>query len=283
MSVHPVQLATFKGGSTTYFNSSLFFPETVRDNVVRLYAFVRIADNYVDQVPQDIAGFISLRRKFEEAVGGHPSGDIIVDDFVKLSDEKSFDASWTTAFLHSMELDLTKTRYETIDETLDYIYGSAEVIGLFMAKILGLNDKAAHAARMQGRSMQMINFIRDIAEDNGLGRTYLPMSETSLPDLTENNARQSPDEFRRFLRAQIDRYLGWQSEASSGYRYIPQRSLIPVKTASDMYNWTARRIRRDPFVVFERKVKPRTSRIVFQVLYNWLSARGLEYYRKEPL
>jgi phytoene synthase len=261
----------FKAGSKTYFNSSLFFPRHIRDDVFVLYGFVRVADDYVDAIPQRADEFERFADRYHRAADGTPSGDVIIDSFVELALRKGFQRDWVDAFLHSMRLDLTKSVHRTIEETLEYIYGSAEVIGLFMARIMGLAREADHAAERLGRSMQMINFIRDIAEDNELGRIYLPIGESTLPDLREETVRAHPEEFTRFLTAQLDRYRGWQSEAEDGYRYIPGRYLVPIKTASDMYNWTAAQIEQDPFVVYSKKVKPARTRIMAKVLQNFVA------------
>jgi phytoene synthase len=268
MRATPLHREVFKAGSKTYFNSSLFFPADVRDDVFVLYGFVRVADNFVDAIPQQPDQFHAFVDTYRRAAGGETTGDTIIDTFVDLAREKEFDPAWTDAFLHSMELDLVKSRYETIDEMLEYVYGSAEVIGLYMSRIMGLDRRADDAAMMLGRAMQVINFIRDIAEDNTLGRIYLPIGESSLPDLGEATARTNAAEYRRFIRAQLERYQSWQAEAERGYEYIPRRYLIPIKTAADMYNWTAEQIAEDPFVVFRRKVKPARPRIVARAARN---------------
>lgn len=257
----------FRRGSKTYFNSSVFFPAHVRRDVFLLYAFVRTADDYVDAIPQDGAGFRAFRASYAQALAsGVPSGDLVIDSFLDLARRKAFAPAWTTAFLDSMEADLDKSRYDSLEETLTYIYGSAEVIGLFMAAIMDLPREAWPAARALGRSMQYINFIRDVAEDNTLGRRYLPLGDSGLPDLQEATARAQPEAFQAFMRQEAERYLAWQAEAEAGFRFIPKRSRIPVMTASRMYNWTARQIRRDPFVVYRRKVKPAKIRIVGSIL-----------------
>ena len=263
----------FRSGSKTYFNSSLFFPPDVRDDVFILYGFVRVADNYVDAVPQQPEEFHRFVERYRSAVAGTVTGDVIVDSFVDLGRRKSFEDRWTDAFLHSMELDLSKKVYRTVEETLEYVYGSAEVIGLYMARIMGLDAASEHAAGMLGRAMQFINFIRDIDEDNGLGRTYLPIGEAGLTDLREETARAHPQEFVRFIHSQLDQYRVWQSEAEEGYRYIPGRYLVPIRTAADMYNWTAGVIAADPFVVYRRKVKPSRGRIMARVLRNLVARR----------
>lgn len=305
MQIEQVHYDTFKSGSKTYFNSSRFFPEEIRRDVFYLYGFVRKADDFVDAVPQDRDGFYRFvdqyRRALEKTSGGSVveagspeasgtagqgirgtrkdepnsglrSGDPIIDRFVELGRRRNFDPAWTEAFLRSMELDLFKREYNRLDETLEYIYGSAEVIGLFMSQIMELPSEAHYSAGMLGRAMQYINFIRDIDEDVKLGRRYLPLAGTSLESLEFDYVRDHIAEFRLFHHEQIGLYMGWQREAERGYHFIPYRYLLPIKTAADMYIWTARRIERNPMLVYERKVKPPKSRIVMQGLFNAIAA-----------
>ena len=192
-----VQARVFKAGSTTYFNSSLFFPRKMRADVFALYGFVRVADDLVDAIPQDAVGFARFVARYRAARVGTPAEDPIIDDFVALAQRLDFDPAWTDAFLASMEADLTKRIYRTEEEALEYIYGSAEVIGLFMAKIMRLPEESHPAARMLGRAMQFINFIRDVAEDTELGRRYLPLERGGAPllalDWAQSDERQLLD------------------------------------------------------------------------------------------
>lgn len=262
---------TFRTGSKTYYNSSRFFPPAVRRDVYILYGFVRVADNFVDSVPQDVSGFESFVTRYRRAVRGAVTGDEIIDSFVELAKRRAFDQDWTEAFLRSMRMDIEKSVHATLAESLEYIYGSAEVIGLFMARIMELSSAAERSACMLGRAMQFINFIRDIDEDNRLGRIYLPISESSLADLSRREADANPREFHRFIGTQLERYMEWQGEAEAGYSLIPRRYRIPIKTAGDMYKWTGEQIRQDPFVVYQRQVKPARARIVFSGLFNALT------------
>ena len=272
------QAQVFKAGSTTYFNSSLFFPPAMRAEVFALYGFVRVADNFVDAVPQEAEAFRRFVARYRAARAGTPADDAIIDDFVALARRLEFDPVWTDAFLASMEADLTQRFYRTEAEMLEYVYGSAEVIGLYMAKIMRLPAEAQFAAQRLGRAMQVINFIRDAAEDAGLGRRYLPLERDGVrlldvPDdwlPSREWAQAHPAEWTAFLRGHLERYAAWQAEAEAGYRFIPRRPRTAVRTAGDMYNWTARKIAADPFVVFARQVKPKKARIVAQALWNGL-------------
>lgn len=268
--------AIFKAGSKTYFYSSLFFDVATRNEVSILYSFVRVADNFVDQVPQDVAGFSRFCEQYRQALAGRPSGDPVIDSFCSLMSQRCFEPAWVDAFLYAMELDTTKSRYEELDEVIEYMYGSAEVIGLMMARILKLPEASLPAAQLLGRAMQYINFIRDISEDRTFNRIYLPqraLRKFGLTDLSENYVFENDkkDAFCELIREQLEIYLQWQRQAEAGFRYIPYRYLIPIKTASEMYKWTARTIARDPLVVFDRKVKPTVSRIVMQAGRNALT------------
>ncbi|WP_304225538.1 phytoene/squalene synthase family protein [Gracilinema caldarium] len=295
------QKATFQHGSKTYFNASRFFPPQLRERVYTLYAFVRRADDFVDAQPQDAAGFYRFRACAEQALGINlrqsaqalslerasqgfqkpapdepapeeptPEDRAVIDAFVALGRTVGFDPAWTVAFLDAMEADLTKQNYDTLNECLTYMYGSAEVIGLFMSRCMELPEAALEPARLLGRAMQYINFIRDVSEDRTLGRRYLPLEGESLEVTEPLWAQKNPERFAAWLRYHLSRYREWQQGAVLGYRFIPYRYRIPIMTAADMYWWTAEVIEKQPLVVFQRKVKPSKKRIFVQFFLNIL-------------
>ena len=263
---------TFKKGSKTYFYSSLFFPKHIRIKVFILYAFVRTFDNFVDAIPQEEKEYFAFKELYLKAKKDGIAEDTppIIAHFVELEKEQNFPREWVDDFFNSMELDLHKKEYNTLDETINYCRGSAEAIGLFMSSILGLSEKAYPAAIMLGRAMQHINFIRDIAEDITLGRRYIPLEGSSLPSLEKEVVEQHRDAFIELMKTQREHYLKWQQEGEKGYKYIRKRFLIPIKSAADMYLWTAKQIEKDPFIVYRKKVKPSKLRIVWTVIKNMI-------------
>ena len=263
--------STFHQGSKTMFYSSLFFPKKVRNDVFVLYGFAKRVDDLVDSLPQDQAGFYKFKQKYEQTQRGISTGDVMIDSFAELAQRKNFDPKWTEAFLDSMEMDLTKKTYYTLDATLEYVYGAAEVMGLYMVNILDLNKNAYNFSKYLGRALQWINAIRDISEDLEFGRSYIPMSDLEqyeLESLDYHYTKQHPQRFSEFIKSQISRYCHWQETAEKGYRYVPKRYLICVKTVSDMYNWTAEQILKNPFIIYNRKVKPLIIKILITVLEN---------------
>lgn len=264
----------FRKSSKTYFMSSLFFPPNIRNDVSVVYAFVRTFDNFVDKTSPDIQQFNEFKKDYYHTRGGILSGNGLVNLFHRLEKKYCFDSRWTDAFIQSMENDITIQLYSSLKDLEKYMFGSANVIGLYMAALLNLPKKSYYYAEMLGKSMQFLNFIRDIDEDLQLGRTYFPQNELhsfGLKTLRVEETSKKSEQFKAFMRQQLDRYAIWQKEAEQGFAFIPSKYLIPIKTASDMYKWTAKMIKQDPFIVYKKKVKPSALRISLQGMLNTFS------------
>lgn len=258
----------FQKGSTTYFYSSIFFPKKVKEQVFTLYAFVRVADNFVDCIPQQKGAFLSYYQETKDVFEGKISENKIITDFVTLCDEVGIEFLMVESFLKAMEADLYKKSYKNFKELEEYMYGSAEIIGYFMAKILRLPDISVKYAMLQGKAMQLINFIRDVKEDLSLDRIYMPLEDLERFKIKIDNINQNEDSFNNLIKYEIERYFDIQQKAEIGYKYIPYRYKIPIKTASDMYNLTAQIIYNNPQTVFVRKVKPTAIKVILQIIRN---------------
>jgi phytoene synthase len=181
------------------------------------------------------------------------------------------------AFFISMEKDLNGDKYNTLEDTLGYIYGSASIVGLILAKILKLPTIAYPYAEKLGKSFQYINFIRDIYEDLELNRMYFPKEDLTrfkIKSLDCSSKDFDEGKFVIFMNYQIDRYEKWQKEAEKGFKYIPKQLLVPIRTASDVYKWTAKQIRKNPMLVYQKKIKPSGVRVWLTGIRNlWLEWR----------
>lgn len=259
----------FKQNSTSYYYSSLLFPRDVREDVFKLYSYVRKIDDFVDDLPQEKD---KLERYRELTVKNWESGQTdekIVNYFLEVARKNDFEKEWAKSFLNSMEMDTYKEEYETMGESLEYIRGSAEVIGLMMVRILELDEQAERYAELLGRSMQYCNFLRDIEEDRKLGRRYLPgekLEDYGIESLEKEKIDE--DKFEEIMREEIDRYFEWQREAEKGLKYIPYRVRVPVILSSRIYKYTAKKIREDPMRVFDEKVRPSKPEIFKQLIFS---------------
>jgi 15-cis-phytoene synthase len=271
----------FKSRSHTYYWGAMFFPKRVRADVLRLYSFLRVADDYVDVLPPQAEKFRALRAAWQAAqhddafdTARLPADTVdarVIKNIVAVARKYQFEPAWIEAFWRAMAADLEGRRYRTLADSLEYVHGSAEVVGLMMFRVLGLPPVAYAAAQMEGRALQWVNFIRDAAEDISLGRCYFPEEDLracGLPAFTHEAARAHPEAFARLVHLEIARYQDWQSQAAAGLHHIPGRLRPAIQTAGDMYGWTAQRIAADPLVVLEGPVRPGKRRILARGLRN---------------
>jgi phytoene synthase len=165
----------------TYYLATLLLPPWKRPYVHALYGFARYADDIVDTGPaaSRAAHFDAWAGQvLETLASGEVHHDEVTMALAHTLRRWDIPLAHVEAFLGSMAADLTVTHYRDHDDLKKYMYGSAAVIGLQMLPILGpLCDEAYPRARAMGEAFQLTNFIRDVAEDLGRGRVYLPASD----------------------------------------------------------------------------------------------------------
>jgi phytoene synthase len=156
----------------------------------------------------------------------------------------------------SMEMDLTVTRYETYEELMTYVYGSAVVIGLEMLPILGYSDpRAIEAATALGTAFQLANFIRDIDEDIERGRIYMPLNDLARFGVSEEMLlqRKLTPEITEALKYQIARVRDLQATAEAGIQYLDPISRPCIRAASELYCGIVDEIEANGYDVFTKR------------------------------
>ncbi len=188
--------------STSFGMSTNLLSPRIRRDIRNLYAMVRIADEIVDGTA-DAAGITDVAAALDayeaqilKAPGVRFHTDPVVHAYAQTARRCRFDDEHVAAFFRSMRRDLTQTEYT--DESLeDYIYGSAEVIGLLCLAVFYAEEELSestraeleHGARSLGAAFQKINFLRDLREDTqGLGRSYFASSAQRLDDAAKDES-----------------------------------------------------------------------------------------------
>ena len=253
----------------TYFLATLLLPKAKRPFVHALYGFARYADEIVD----DLASELSIEEK-AEALSNWGNG--VLADLKKGTSEdhvgralidtvKRFDIPHEhfEAFLHSMTMDLTVQEYETYEDLLEYVYGSAAVIGLEMVPILGpLHNDAFEAAKKLGIAFQLANFIRDVDEDLDRGRVYLPIKELAQFGVTREmlEERVLTPEIVEALKFQIARVRQLQAEAAPGIAMLEATSRPCIEAASTLYCGIVDEVEKIGYDIFNQRAKTSTGR-----------------------
>jgi phytoene synthase len=255
----------------TYYLATLLLPKEKRPFVHALYGFARYADEIVD----DLASELSVEEKAEvlstwgngvladlkKGTSQDHVGRALIDTVNRFNiPHEHFDA-----FLHSMTMDLTVQEYENYEDLIEYVYGSAAVIGLQMVPILGpLHKDAFHAAEKLGIAFQLANFIRDVDEDLERGRVYLPLKELGQFGVTREmlEERILTPEIVEALKFQIARVRQLQDEAAAGIKMLEASSRPCIEAASTLYCGIVDEVEKIGYDIFNHRAKTSTVRRV---------------------
>jgi len=253
----------------TYYLATLLLPKAKRPFVHALYGFARYADEIVD----DLASELSIEEK-AEALSTWGNG--VLADLKKGTSQdhvgralidtvNRFDIPHEhfEAFLHSMTMDLTVQEYESYEDLIEYVYGSAAVIGLEMVPILGpLHNDAFEAAKKLGIAFQLANFIRDVDEDLDRGRVYRPLKELGQFGVTREmlEERVLTPEIIEALKFQIARVRQLQAEAQPGIKMLEASSRPCIEAASTLYCGIVDEVEKIGYDIFNHRAKTSTAR-----------------------
>lgn len=172
---------TTRGYSTSFSSAIRLLHPDMRQPIYNIYGFVRFADEIVDTFHQyDKSSLLAdFKNETYAALTRGISLNPILNSFQKTVDQYNIDHGLIDAFFHSMEMDLTQRVYDK-DNFNEYVYGSAEVVGLMCLYVFcegkkEVYEKLKASARALGAAFQKVNFLRDIKADyNSLSRMYFP-------------------------------------------------------------------------------------------------------------
>jgi phytoene synthase len=253
----------------TYYLATLLLPKAKRPFVHALYGFARYADEIVD----DLASELSVEEKAEVlSTWGNgvladlkkgTSQDHVGRALIDTVNRFAIPHEHFEAFLHSMTMDLTVQEYESYKDLLEYVYGSAAVIGLEMVPILGpLHKDAFGAAEKLGIAFQLANFIRDVDEDLDRGRVYLPLKELGQFGVTREmlEERVLTPEIIEALKFQIARVRQLQAEAAAGIKMLEPSSRPCIEAASTLYCGIVDEVENIGYDIFNHRAKTSKAR-----------------------
>jgi len=188
--------------STTFFACVDEWPEEIRTDIYKLYAYLRVVDEMVEGAEG---------KDFKE-------WRVVIEQFHDVSDKYQFEGEWLEDFHHAMFTDLHKKKH-TINSMLEYCKGSSESVGCMMARMLGAPPEADYYARCLGRAYQIINFVRDYEEDLAKGYEYIGKNHSIYIRLFMENLE----------------------EGMQGINYIPEELRGPIFKANKAYLGVAER------------------------------------------
>lgn len=245
---------------TTYAVATVLLPRVKRHHVHALYGFCR----YVDTLLDGLSNAPTAEREHALTHFGdrffadldHGDSDHEVLKAV-VHTVRAFDVNpdCFQRYLHSRIMDLTITRYESFEDLLDYMDGSAAVIGEMILPILEPRDALAiNHARDLGIAFQLTKFLRDVGVDLDRGHVYLPQE-----DLQRFNAdpwlRKVTPEWQELMAFQIQRARDYYASADLGIPMLPPTSGRALQAARRIYSEILDRIERSRGEVFGTRTR----------------------------
>ncbi|MDO6605392.1 phytoene/squalene synthase family protein [Arenibacter palladensis] len=227
--------------STSFSLATKMLAPSIRGDIYNIYGFVRFADEIVDSFHDYDKLF--LLNKFDEdlkdALKHKISLNPILNSFQHTFHKYNIPLHLVTSFLKSMRMDLKKGISLTDSQYKEYIYGSADVVGLMCLMVFVKGDKIEYeklklSAMALGSAFQKVNFLRDLKTDfEELNRTYFP--NTNLQNLTEEEKNKIVDEIK------ADFELGY-----SGIVDLPREAKFGVYTAYRYYFKLLKKLQETP-------------------------------------
>lgn len=214
--------------STSFSLASRLFEPSVKQHIYAIYALVRIADEIVDsyQGPDARQLLADLEKEIYVSMKRGFSTNIVVQAFSQTASQFSIDKQLVKCFFASMATDADQVTFNQ-QQYEDYIYGSAEVVGLMCLKVFVGGDKTRYnhlkaGARSLGAAYQKVNFLRDMAADQTqLGRYYFPVGSFDSFDETTKDliTAEIKTDFDRAAVALLDLPQSSRSAVMASYRY----------------------------------------------------------------
>ena len=256
---------TTKTYSTSFSLGILALHKSIRQPIYNIYGFVRFADEIVDSFHNYDKSKLFNKYKQDAflAIEDKISLNPILNSFQETVNAYNIDLSLINNFLNSMEMDLSEKIYNE-ENYNNYIYGSAEVVGLMCLKVFvngdeTLYDKLRPSASSLGSAFQKVNFLRDANTDYSLlGRTY-------FPDVQMNNFSQADK-----LKIEKDIEIDFK-DALVGIKMLPRSSRGGVYLSYLYYYHLFRRIKAVPSSkVLEERIRIPSIEKIFLMLKSIL-------------
>ena len=226
---HQCSRITTKRYSTSFSSAIKLLDKKIQAPIYDIYGFVRFADEIVDTFHEHDKADLLAKFKIEtyEAISSKISLNPILNSFQLTVNRYNIDHALIEAFFKSMEFDLGKTTYDT-DGYAEYIYGSAEVVGLMCLYVFCNGDKKSYeqlkpSAQSLGAAFQKVNFLRDVKAD------YLQLNRVYFPGVDFNSFTS---EMKSGIESDIEKDF---EHAYTGILQLPLNSRFGVYLAYKYY------------------------------------------------
>jgi phytoene synthase len=259
-----------------FYYSFLVMPAAKRAAMCAIYAFMRRSDDIADGAANPALASEGLRQwraTVEVALRGEKTDEPILPALADTVKRYRIETRYFHELLDGTEMDQRVTRYETFDELYRYCYHVASVVGLIVLPVFGYKDESALVpAEACGVAFQLTNILRDVKEDAGLGRVYLPREDLKRFHVEEAdimNCRTTP-EFVELMRFEAGRAREYYRKARALRDLIEPDSRGTLDVMMAIYGGILRKIENNNYAVFDEKMRLSTAEKTWIVAKSWM-------------
>ncbi|MBI3953890.1 MAG: presqualene diphosphate synthase HpnD [Chloroflexi bacterium] len=215
--------AVTRARAKNFYYAFLPLPPARRRAIYAVYAFSRCCDDIADGSlpPEDkVRQLLDLADDLDDAYHGHTKGPVF-EALWDAAQRYAIPQKYFLELIRGVEMDLRVRRYQTFEELYEYCYRVASVVGLTCIQIFGYRDpRAKEYAVDLGIAMQLTNIIRDVPEDRGHDRVYIPQDELARFGVTERHLLEGivDEPFQSLLAFQVERARDYFRR---GHRLLP--------------------------------------------------------------
>ena len=241
-------------------------PSKKRQAIYATYAFCRLCDDIAD----DETSLEDKRRRFAQtrellARSLSPGDDRVSRNslphvFTALRDTTAnfeIPPVYYEEVILGVESDLVKNRFESFEELKVYCYRVASVVGLICIEVFGYDDESAKEYAVDlGLAMQLTNILRDLKEDSGRDRIYIPLDEMERFGYSEDELKRGVinDSFRELIALQVERARAYYTSASRLFPLVSAESRACPRVLHAAYQAILDRIESSDYDVFSRRI-----------------------------
>ena len=242
--------------SKSFYFSTWFLPNKTRYAIWCLYAFCRLTDDLIDNNPQ--ANTESIRAWQKDFNSEKPLNRFL-QAFKQIITEYKIPIKYANELIEGCASDLDQKQYQTFAELENYCYKVASTVGLMSAYILGFDENKKQEmefyAIKAGIALQITNILRDIAEDLGRGRIYIPQEDFVKFGCNYLKPSDWPEQesFKNLLKFQIARAKAFYKESYKGLRFLKWPGCLSTSLALVVYAEILSKIEENNFAVLEKR------------------------------
>jgi len=265
-----------KRRARNFYYSFILLPEDRKNAMCAMYAFMRYCDDLSDEPGASLSAIEKWRGALHAALAGSPGPEPLWPAFLDTLARYKIPHEYFDEMIEGVASDLEPRTLSTFDELYRYCYRVASVVGLTTIHIFGFHSPdALPLAEKCGIAFQLTNILRDIREDAGLGRIYIPAEDLDRFGVSPDDLRfaRRTEPFGRLMEFEIERARGYYRESSGLLDLVDREARASLWALIAIYSSLLEHVSESHYDVLSRRISlsgAEKTWIVLRAALGWI-------------